>query len=91
MDKTDINLRTSDKNEKLVINKKITENEIKPIYNKKKIIISQPKSKIFKSKQIQSNNKNKAMIFNDKIMKEEQKYNINKKIKDKNNSDHYRI
>ena len=91
MDKTDINLRTSDKNEKLVINKKITENEIKPIYNKKKIIISQPKSKIFKSKQIQSNNKNKAMIFNDKIMKEEQKFNINKKIKDKNNSEHYRI
>ena len=70
--------------------------KLKPIYNKKKIKISQPKSKIYISKQIQDNVKDKIIRRNDKnILKKEQmvNFNVNKKInnKNKNNNEHFGI
>ena len=72
------------------------ENQLKPIYSKKKIKISQPKSKIYITKQIQENVKNKIIHRNDKnILKKEQivNFNLNKNInnKNRNNNEHYGI
>ena len=73
----------------------LKENEIKPVYNKKKIKISQPKSKIFINKQIQENLKAKIIHRNNNELKKEQimNFNLNKKInnKNKNNNEHYGI
>ena len=71
----------------------LQENKRKQIYNKKKVKISQPKSKIFLNKQIHANLKDKQLKEHNNIAKEEQtlNMNINKKINDKNNNEHYGI
>jgi len=70
----------------------LQENNKKQIYNKKKVKISQPKSKIFLNKQIHANLKDKKLKEHT-VVKGEQTYNmnINKKINNKNNNEHYGI
>ena len=74
---------------------KLKEEKTKPIYSKKKVKISQRKSKIFLNKQNQENLKQKIMHRNNNHLKKEQvmNLNLNKKInnKNRNNNEHYGI
>ena len=75
---------------------KLKDNKSKPIYNKKKVKISQPNSKIYLNKQFQENVKQKIIHRNNnKNLKKEQimNFNLNKKInnKNRNNNEHYGI
>ena len=91
-----LNSTNDTKNSSMTMNTgQLKENEIKPVYNKKKVKISQTKSKIFKNKQNQENFKTKIIHRNNNNLnrKEIMNMNLNKKInnKNKNNNEHYGI
>ena len=91
-----INNEKNNKNLSLINIEQKKENNIKKIYNKKKIKGSQPKAKIYINKQIQENSKGKIIHRNNNNLKKEQivnlnmNMNLNKKInnKNKNNVEH---
>ena len=91
-----LNSTNDTKNSSMTMNTgQLKESEIRPVYNKKKVKISQTKSKIFKNKQIQENLATKIIHRNNNNLnrKEIMNLNLNKKInnKNKNNNEHYGI